>query len=121
MAISSFATTSSIASGLDFAVFENGFSQSFLELAPVEVSSDGINYVRFTSHSLTQTDTTIGVFGALDATHLYNLAGKYKGGFGTPFDLEELKDSANLNVNKITRSEERRVGKECRCRWWRQH
>src|SRR5690554_3597778 len=88
--------------GYDFAVFENGLSDDFLELAHVEVSSDGINFVRFPSHSLTQTETPVGGFGALDATHLYNLAGKYKGGFGTPFDLEELKDSANLNVNKIT-------------------
>src|SRR5690554_4400881 len=79
IAILTFATPISNGSGPDFAVFENGFS-----------------------HSLTQTDTPIGGFGALDATHLYNLAGKYKGGFGTPFDLEELKDSANLNVNKIT-------------------
>lgn len=88
--------------GADFAVFENGFSNTFLELAHVEVSSDGINYVRFPSHSETETDIQVGGFGALDATYLYNLAGKYKAGFGTPFDLEELKDSANLNVEQIT-------------------
>jgi hypothetical protein len=29
-------------SGFDFAVFENGFSDTFLELAYVEVSSDGV-------------------------------------------------------------------------------
>jgi hypothetical protein len=88
--------------GSDFAVFENGFSHTFLELAHVEVSSDGINYVRFPSHSETQTNTQVGGFGAVQATSLQNLAGKYKAGFGTPFDLEELKDSADLNVEKIT-------------------
>lgn len=88
--------------GFDFAVFENGFDDNYLELAHVEVSSDGINYVRFPSHSQTQTQTSIGGFGLLDPTYLYNLAGKYRAGWGTPFDLEELKDSAGLNVNAIT-------------------
>lgn len=88
--------------GADFAVFENGLNDSFLELAHVEVSSDGINYVRFPSHSQTQTNTPVGSFGALDPTYLYNLAGKYKVGFGTPFDLEELKGSPGLNVDYIT-------------------
>lgn len=88
--------------GPDFAVFENGVTDNFLELAHVEVSSDGINYVRFPSHSETQTNDAIGSFGSLEPTHLYNLAGKYKVGYGTPFDLEELKDSAGLDVNKIT-------------------
>src|SRR5690554_1855255 len=88
--------------GADFAVFENGLNDSFLELAHVEVSSDGINYVRFPSHSQTQTNTPVGSFGALDPTYLYNLAGKYKVGFGTPFDLEDLKNENGLNVNAIT-------------------
>src|SRR3954451_22815791 len=30
--------------GADFVVFENGFSDTFLELAFVEVSSDGVNF-----------------------------------------------------------------------------
>ena len=34
-------------SGPDFVVFENGFSDTFLELAFVEVSSDGNRFVRF--------------------------------------------------------------------------
>lgn len=88
--------------GFDFAVFENGLNANFLELAHVEVSSDGIHYVRFPSHSLTQTNTPVGGFGTLEPTDLYNLAGKYRVGFGTPFDLEELKDSSNLNVEEIT-------------------
>lgn len=88
--------------GYDFAIFENGINDEFLELAHVEVSSDGINYVRFPSHSLTQTEDPVGSFGSLNATEIYNLAGKYRVGFGTPFDLEELKDSPLLDVEKIT-------------------
>ncbi|MEO8761868.1 MAG: T9SS C-terminal target domain-containing protein, partial [Bacteroidia bacterium] len=33
--------------GYDFAVFENSFDGNYLELAFVEVSSDGINFFRF--------------------------------------------------------------------------
>jgi hypothetical protein len=39
--------------GWDFAVFENGLSDTFLELAYVEVSSDGSFFLRFDSDSLT--------------------------------------------------------------------
>jgi len=109
VAIITFAKPITNGPGNDFAVFENGFitlenniEKSFLELAHVEVSSDGINYVRFPSHSETQTDNQVGPYMTIDAKYLNNLAGKYTSGYGTPFDLEELKDSANLNVNQIT-------------------
>ena len=88
--------------GFDFAVFENGFDDYFLELAFVEVSSDGINFVRFPAHSLTTVTVQTGSFGATDAAGLNNLAGKYRGGFGTPFDLQELAAAPDLNVNAIT-------------------
>jgi hypothetical protein len=88
--------------GYDFAVFENAFSDDFLELAYVEVSSDGVNYFRFPSVSLTQTEEQIGTFGSVDATKINNLAGKYRVMYGTPFDLEELKDQPGLDVNHVT-------------------
>jgi len=88
--------------GWDFAVFENAFNDSFLELAFVEVSSDGINFVRFPSVSLTQTVTQVGTFDTLDATKLNNLAGKYRLFYGVPFDLYELKDSSRVNIHSIT-------------------
>jgi hypothetical protein len=88
--------------GYDFAVFENSFDDTFLELAFVEVSSDGINFVRFPSHSLTDTTTQTGTFGLTDATKINNLAGKYRGSYGTPFDLQELATNPNLNINSIT-------------------
>lgn len=88
--------------GPDFCVFENGFSDTYLELAFVEVSSDGQRFVRFPAISLTQTDEQINGFGALDATKIHNLAGKYRQGFGTPFDLEDLIDSTDIDLNNIT-------------------
>ncbi|MCX6250708.1 MAG: T9SS type A sorting domain-containing protein [Bacteroidetes bacterium] len=88
--------------GFDFAVFENGLSDTFLELAFVEVSSDGVRYVRFPSVSLTQTNTQVGTFGTLDATKINNLAGKYRDLYGTPFNLDDIKDSSGINLNHIT-------------------
>jgi hypothetical protein len=89
--------------GYDFAVFENAFDDTFLELAFVEVSSDGVNFFGFDSVSLTQTDTQVGGFGMLETTDLHNFAGKYRQGYGTPFDLEELADvNVLLDVNSIT-------------------
>ncbi|MEQ8661324.1 MAG: PEP-CTERM sorting domain-containing protein, partial [Gammaproteobacteria bacterium] len=71
--------------GWDFAVFENGINATFLELAFVEVSSNGSTFVRFPAFSLTP--APVGGFGALDATNIDGFAGKYQQGFGTPFDL----------------------------------
>lgn len=89
-------------SGFDFAIFENSFSDTFLELAFVEVSSDGINYFRFPSHSQTQTETQVGGFGNLDPTYINNFAGKYRASYGTPFDLDDIADNAQLDKNNIT-------------------
>ena len=88
--------------GYDFAVFENALNHTFLELAFVEVSSDGEHYYRFPSVSNTQTEQQISNGGALDATKINNLAGKYKTGWGTPFDLEELRGYSNLDINNVT-------------------
>jgi len=88
--------------GYDFAVFENGFADNFLELAFVEVSSHGVNYYRFPSSSLTQTEDQIGGFGEIDPTFIHNLAGKYRSNFGTPFDLNDLAGTAGLDLNAIT-------------------
>lgn len=87
--------------GWDFAVFENSFNGYFLELAFVEVSSDGIHFFRFPSHSLTNDSVQVGGFDSLQTTKINNLAGKYITQYGTPFDLEELKSQVGLNVNHI--------------------
>ncbi len=91
--------------GFDFAVFENGFyTQSplaFLELAFVEVSSNGTDFFRFPATSNIQ-DTAQTPMTGVDCSLVNNLAGKYVAGYGTPFDLEDLKDEAGLDVNNIT-------------------
>jgi len=88
--------------GFDFAVFENSFDGLFLELAFVEVSSDGINFYRFPASSLSDTTLQAGTFANTDAKKINNLAGKYAAGFGTPFDLTELAGIPGLNINAIT-------------------
>ena len=88
--------------GPDFAIFENGFNSSFLELAFVEVSSDGIHFFRFPANSETQDSSQIGSFGNLDATYLHNFAGKYQVNYGTPFDLDEISNDSLLNKGNIT-------------------
>jgi len=94
-------------SGFDFAVFENGFKTggpgfAFLELAFVEVSSDGVHFFRFPSHSETQTTTQVGPFSGIDCRYINNLAGKYISGYGTPFDLSDIPNNAFLDKDNIT-------------------
>lgn len=89
--------------GPDFAVFENAFNDSFLELGYVEISSDGINYFRFPSTSLVQNSVQIGPFDQLGSpVKLNNLAGKYRSGYGTPFDLQEMTTIVGLDIDAIT-------------------
>ncbi|MBG38513.1 MAG: secretion protein [Cryomorphaceae bacterium] len=101
-AIATFSEAIGNGPGPDFAIFENGFANHYMELAFVEVSSNGINYSRFESISETPTDVQIDNFSYSDCRYLYNLAGKYRVYFGTPFDLEELSGIAGLNINNIT-------------------
>jgi hypothetical protein len=77
--------------GVDFAVFENAFSDEFLELAWIEVSSDGIHFVRFPNFYAGT--NPVGAFGGHDTKYIYGLAGKYRQAYGTPFDLEELQET----------------------------
>lgn len=107
-AILTFDTPISNKPGYDFAVFENSFSDPtlgppyFLELAFVEVSSDGVNFFRFPATSNTQTTTQIGPFQTMDNSGINNLAGKFTLYYGTPFDLEELDGTPGLDINNIT-------------------
>ena len=85
--------------GPELAVFENGFSDTFLEFAFVEVSSDGVNFVRFPNDS--RTPSAVGSFGAVDTMEVDGLAGKYRQGFGTPFDFSDLPDDPLLDLNAV--------------------
>ncbi len=92
--------------GPDFAVFENAFNDTFLELAFVEVSSNGSDFFRFPTVSLTplsaQIDQGDPNHNAIDPTDIDGFAGKYRVGLGTPFDLQRLVGvSALLDVNGV--------------------
>jgi len=84
--------------GADFATFENALNNTFLELAWVEVSQDGINFTRFPNYSLTQ--NSVGSYDGIDATKIMGYCSKYRQGFGTPFDLEDV-DLDYINYVKI--------------------
>jgi hypothetical protein len=106
--------------GYDFVVFENGLisnyntgggsvaGQMFAELGYVEVSSNGIDFVRFPSVSLTA--GLVGMYGTIEISDVYNLAGKHPNAdgvcTGTPFDLSEIAGddkvvSGLVDVNNI--------------------
>ena len=101
--------------GADLAAFENGFvvvpGYTFVELAYVEVSSNGVDFARFPCQSLTQRpeDDDWG-YESFDSTDIFGLAGKhanaYGNSWGTPFDLEALRvdplvAAGQLNLNLI--------------------
>jgi hypothetical protein len=94
--------------GPDFAVFENGFPDplndtlAFLELAFVEVSSNGVDFFRFPATSLMQDNIQINNDNYSNAIFYNNLAGKYINNYGTPFDLATLENTPGLDVNNIT-------------------
>jgi len=104
-AIITFTTPIINGEGCDFAVFENSAKYQelpFLELAFVEVSSNGVDFFRFPAVSNTQTATQTGGFDSTNPDNVYNLAGKHLTYYGTPFDLEELKNIDGLDINNIT-------------------
>jgi hypothetical protein len=101
-AVLTFAQPITNGEGFDFAVFENAFADYFLELAFVEVSSDGIHYTRFPAISNTPVEIQTGSFDPLDPTLIHNLAGKYRAMYGTPFDLGELAGTPGLDIERIT-------------------
>ena len=96
--------------GPDFAVFENGLhpdtdstmTMYFLEIAFVEVSSDGENFFRFPAVTYVQTETQLGGFAYMNPEQIHNFAGKYEAFYGTPFDLGEVEDNPLLDKNKVT-------------------
>lgn len=86
--------------GKDFVVFENAFGPTFLELAFVEVSSDGENFFRFPCNS-TSYHNSDNVTEGRTAEHYNNLAGKYELGWGVGFDLSDIADNDLLDKNNI--------------------
>lgn len=88
--------------GFDFAIFENGFQDNYMEFAFVEVSSNGIDYFRFPSFSETPLVPQISNASYGNCQYIHNLAGKYRQGYGTPFDLDDLDSVSALDLNSIS-------------------
>lgn len=88
--------------GFDFAVFENGFMDGYMEFAHVEVSSNGVDFVRFPSTSEIPLAPQLWNGSVSDCRMMNNLAGKYRVNYGTPFDLSELAGSPNLDLQNIS-------------------
>ncbi len=96
--------------GPDFAVFENGLHPDtdstmtlyFLELAFVEVSSDGEHFFRFPAVTHVQYETQLANADGINPSQIHNFAGKYEAMYGTPFDLDEVEDNVLLNKDRIT-------------------
>lgn len=94
--------------GYDLAVYENPFTSGvndYLELAYVEVSSNGVDFVRFDSAN--RWTTPVAAFGTMSAASVGGLAGKDLTNWGTPFDLETLKNktavrNGTVNLANIT-------------------
>lgn len=106
--------------GYDFVVFENGFlsnyntgggsvqGQMLAELAHVEVSSNGVDFIRFASVSLTP--GAVGPYGTIEVSDVFNLVGKHPNAYGvctgTAFDLlvlanHPLVESGTVDINDI--------------------
>lgn len=108
VAVLTFANPIRNLNGADFAVFENGFldpqnaQNAFLEFAFVEVSSDGQRYVRFPASYSGSSTAQCSNWTYVDGREYKNLAGRYVQGYGTPFDLEELRDSVGLDIDQVT-------------------
>ena len=100
--------------GHDFATFENGFSEGwtsdkiFAEMTYVEVSSNGTDFIRFPTHSLTP--KWPGAYGTIIASGTFGMTGKhinaYGDQWGTPFDLDWIADhplvlNATVDLNNI--------------------
>lgn len=85
--------------GWDFAVFANPFNDYFLELAYVEVSSNGIDFVRF--DNVSYTPDPVSTYGSVDAALVTGLAGKYRQGYGVPFNLSDLSEKSEVQDGRV--------------------
>lgn len=85
--------------GPDFAVFENAFNDTFLELAFVEVSTDGEHWARF--DTIYEGPAVDDPFLDHDPRTLHGFAGKYRGGWGVPYDLALLIDTPEVRAGHV--------------------
>jgi len=82
--------------GTDFVIFENGFyfGGTFAELAYVEVATTTNAWARFPV--TTFITNALGAYEVMDVTKVDGVAGKHTMEYGTPFNLEWLKNDTNV-------------------------
>lgn len=85
--------------GLDLVVFENAVNDTFLELAFVEVSSDGEIFARFDSGYLGT--EPVEQYGTQPSEGVGGLAGKYRRGFGIAYDLIWLHSHPDVQAGRV--------------------
>jgi hypothetical protein len=85
--------------GADFCVFENSFSDTFLELGFVEVASNADTFVRFAAYS--RVPAAVEAYGTIESTLVDGFAGKYRQGYCTPFDLALLQDRPEVQRGEL--------------------
>lgn len=95
----SFAVPFGDGDGPDLAVFENGFSELFLELAFVEVSSNGVDFVRFPAQA--RQSGPVAAYGTLDPREVQGLAGRFRAGIGQAFDLATLSQTTEVLTGRV--------------------
>lgn len=86
-------------SGPDLCVFENSFSDTFLELGFVEVASSAAGFSRFATASYT--GNPLGPFDTIDPTQVTGFAGKYRQGYCTAFDLDALREREEVRSGLV--------------------
>jgi hypothetical protein len=74
--------------GAELAVFENAVPDDFIELARIEVSTDGLHFAAFDTLSLTP--DPVAAYDTMDARWVDGFAGPAPLGHGVPFDLARL-------------------------------
>jgi len=85
--------------GAELAVFENSFNDSFLELAYVELSSNGVDFARLPSIYLGR--ERLGPFGEQPAQLIEGLAGSTRGGWSPPIDLYALAEHPLVQLGRV--------------------
>lgn len=93
--------------GYDFCIFENGFSDDFLELANVEVASTDRVFIRFGVYS--GGAEPVESYGTIETALIDGFAGKYRQGYCTPFDLAALGDRPEVLAGTVDLSKIRYV------------
>lgn len=98
----SFDTVISDGPGAELAVFENGLGtvdELFAELAYVEISSNGTDFVRFSVSS--NRSESVGAYQSVDPSQYAGFAGLHPAGTGTAFDFAEVATESEVLAGTV--------------------